>query len=275
MTSLPLSDLPDEEKSRRAGSFGDVAEHYENFRPGPPKSAIEWMLGGRVSAAVDLGAGTGACTRLLLGYADEVTAVEPDDQMRAVLTTAVPGATALKGKGEAIPLPDGSADAVIASSSWHWMDQLPTLREVARVLKPGGTLGCVWTGPDPDGAFITQARALLDTATPPPDADSDTSVTDLVMNDAGRPASVLSIPDDGSVPFTQPAFETFRWELPRTADDLIGLLGTFSWVILMEEATRQHLLSEARRLLRELLGIEGDVTVDVTYRADAWRATRR
>jgi hypothetical protein len=55
---------------------------------------------------------------------------------------------------------------------------------------------------------------------------------------------------------------------------LIGLLGTFSWVILMEESTRQHLFSEARRLLKELLGIEGDVTVDVTYRADAWRASR-
>jgi SAM-dependent methyltransferase len=274
VTNLPLSDLPDEEKSRRAGSFGGVAELYESFRPGPPKSAIEWMLGGPVSSVVDLGAGTGACTRLLLEYADEVTAVEPDDQMRAVLATAVPAATALKGQGEAIPRADASADAVIASSSWHWMDLLPTLREVARVLKPGGTLGCVWTGPDPDGAFITQARAMLDTATPPPDADSDATVTDLVMNDAGRPASVLAIPDDGSVPFTQPTFETFRWELPLTADDLIGLLGTFSWVILMEEPTRQHLFSEARRLLKELLGIAGDVTVDVTYRADAWRATR-
>jgi ubiquinone/menaquinone biosynthesis C-methylase UbiE len=38
-----------------------------------------------------------------------------------------------------MPLPDAGADAVIASSSWHWMDPVPTLTEVGRVLVPAGT----------------------------------------------------------------------------------------------------------------------------------------
>jgi hypothetical protein len=41
---------------------------------------------------------------------------------------------------------------------------------------------------------------------------------------------------------------------------------------MMEEKTRQRVFSEARRLLRELLGVEGDVTVDVAFRCDAYRS---
>ena len=59
------------------------------------------------------------------------------------------------------------------------------------------------------------------------------------------------------------------------ADELVGLLGTFSWVILMEDEARARLFETARRLLRDALGVEGDVTVDVGYRADVWKARRR
>ena len=122
---------------------------------------MEWVLPERVGTVVDLGAGTGALTRLLVGRADQVVAVEPDDRMRAVLAEAVPGARAVAGRGEAIPLPDGSVDAVLASSSWHWMDTVPTLREIARVLVPGGVVSAMWSGPDPDSGLIAQAQALL------------------------------------------------------------------------------------------------------------------
>ena len=158
----PLSHLPPGEKARRAASFGAVADHYERYRPGPVAAAVEWFLPSPVSLIVDLGAGTGALTRLLVGRAEEVVAIEPDDRMRAVLTNQqLPGVRAVLGYGESIPLPDGSADVVLASSSWHWMEPDATLAEVARVLRPGGALGALWTGPDEEGSFIVQARELL------------------------------------------------------------------------------------------------------------------
>jgi hypothetical protein len=64
----------------------------------------------------------------------------------------------------------------------------------------------------------------------------------------------------------------FRWDVALNADELIGLLGTFSWIITMPEETRDGVIAEARRLLREMLGVEGEVTVDVTFRSDAWRS---
>jgi SAM-dependent methyltransferase len=275
---VPLSHLPPQEKEARAGSFGEVASHYDRFRPGPPSAAVNWILPTHVRTVVDLGAGTGALSKLLVDKADAVVAVEPDDRMRSVLSAEVPGITAVAGRGESMPLPDSSVDAVLASSSWHWMDVIPTLHEVARILVPGGTLGAVWSGPDPEGPFLAQARALL---AGPSAAGSDPAEHEeagprggefagLIMGDANRPTSSLEIPP--GVPFDQPEHEVFTWDVALNADDLIGLLGTFSWIITMPDDTRQRVIAEARRLLRELLGVEGDVTVDVAFRAEAWRS---
>jgi SAM-dependent methyltransferase len=294
----PLSELSAEEKAARSGVFGDVATHYERFRPGPPAAAVDWFLPERVHRVVDLGAGTGALSRLLVDRADEVVAVEPDERMRTVLAGEVPQIRVVDGRGEATGLPDDSADAVLASSSWHWMDPARALAEAARILVPGGTLGAVWSGPDPDGAFVAQARALLSRGAPTDgdggDGDrqsgesggesgdgrgdgsgdngggeSDAELASVVNGDGNRPVSALEVPDGG--PFPRPDHQVIRWDVALDADDIVGLLGTFSWVITMPEAARQRVFDQARRLLREHLGVEGDVTVDVGFRAECWR----
>jgi SAM-dependent methyltransferase len=286
---VPLSHLAPHKKAERAGSFGGVASLYERYRPGPPVAAVDWILPSHVGRVVDLGAGTGALTRLLVGRADDVVAVEPDDRMRSVLAEEVPGIRAVAGRGESMPLPDNSVDAVVASSSWHWMDPVPALHEVGRVLVPGGILGALWSGPDPEGPFLVQAQALLagrpqtgagagagveagaDERDSPRDP-GDGEFASLIMGDARRPASTLEIPP--GVPFDPPEHEVFTWDVALNADELIGLLGTFSWIITMPEETRTRVTAEARRLLRDLLGVEGEVTVDVAFRSDAWRSRR-
>ena len=281
--------LPPETKAARASSFGGAATLYERYRPGPPVEAVEWVLPERVGTVVDLGAGTGALTRLLVGRADEVVAVEPDDRMRAVLAEAVPGARAVAGRGEAIPLPDGSVDAVLASSSWHWMDTVPTLREIARVLVPGGTVSAMWSGPDPESGLVAQAQALLaggddggsgsgsgsgsgggggggggGATSLGIDQESQAELS-AAMSDQNNLIQALEIPP--GLPFDQPEHKVITWDVALNADELIGLLGTFSWVILMDDTARERLFETARRVLKDALGVSGDVTVDVGYRA--------
>lgn len=280
---VALSQLQPEEKAKRATAFGAVAEHYQRYRPGPPETAVDWLVPDRVRRVVDLGAGTGLLTRLLLGRADEVVAVEPDGRMRAVLREEVPGAAAVEGRGEAIPLADATVDAVVASSSWHWMDPVPTLLEVGRVLVPGGVLGAMWSGPDPEGSLLAQARTLLgagDTAGTEQggggaESGRDPGLGELaaLMADARRAPSTLEVPP--GVPFDQPEHAVFTWSAPLDAEQLVGLLGTLSWIINLDEDARQRLLVETRRLLREWLGLDGELTVDVEFRADVWRARRR
>jgi SAM-dependent methyltransferase len=280
--------LSAETKAARASSFGGAATLYERYRPGPPFEAVEWVLPERVGRVVDLGAGTGALTRLLVGRVDEVVAVEPDDRMRAVLAEAVPGARAVAGRGEAIPLPDGSVDAVLASSSWHWMDTVPALHEIARVLVPGGTVSAMWSGPDPDSGLIAQAQALLAGGDGDDDGGGDdrggSGATRLgideqsqaelsaAMSDQNNLIQALEIPP--GLPFDQPEHKVITWNVALNADELIGLLGTFSWVILMEDEARQRLFETARRVLRDALGVSGDATVDVGYRAEVFKARR-
>jgi SAM-dependent methyltransferase len=274
--------LTTEQRAERAASFGGAASHYERYRPGPPVEAVDWILSASESASpsapvariVDLGAGTGALSRLLVGRGDEVVAVEPDDRMRDVLTESVPGVRAVAGRGESIPLPDASADAVLASSSWHWMDPVPTLLEVGRVLVPGGTLAAIWSGPDPDSGLIAQASALLGSGGGEAAGIDGQSQAELsaALNDRSTLVQALEIPP--GVPFDQPEQTAITWEVALHADELIGLLGTFSWVILMEDDARARLLETARRALRDMLGVSGDATVDMAYRADVWKARR-
>ena len=260
--------LSAEESARRSASFGAAASQYARFRPGPPAESVAWLLESAPTTVVDLGAGTGALTRLLVERVSDVIAIEPDDRMREVLARDVPEASARKGWGEALPLEDHSADAVLASSSWHWMDAELALGEAARVLRPAGVLGAVWSGPDPDGPFLAAAQALLAQRRDDNDEDDSPDMASAII-DPHRTITELVIPD-GS-PFAVPEHHVHTWDVALNAEELIGLLGTFSWIILMTPERRERVVAEARRLLAEGLGVVGDVTVDVAYRADSWR----
>jgi hypothetical protein len=92
------------------------------------------------------------------------------------------------------------------------------------------------------------------------------------IDDPYAPTQVLEIPT--GVPFDKPESTAITWDVDLTADDLIGLLGTFSWVILMDEEARARLFDTARRFLRESMSVDGAATIAVPYRAEVWRARR-
>jgi SAM-dependent methyltransferase len=134
------------EDARRG--FGRSAEAYERGRPGYPAKAIRWLerrleLGpGRT--VVDVGAGTGKLTRELVASGATVLAVEPVPEMRTVLEQAVPEARALDGTAEALPVGDGSVDAVVVAQAFHWFDGPAALAEFHRVLRRDGRIGLIW-----------------------------------------------------------------------------------------------------------------------------------
>ena len=127
--------------------FDPVAETYERGRTPWPEGVVEGV-GGR--DALDLAAGTGKLTRLLVPRFQRVVAVEPLEAMRAVGAAVVPDAEWLAGTAEAIPLPDASVDAAFVAEAFHWFDSGLAVAELARVLRPAGTLVLAFTVWDED-----------------------------------------------------------------------------------------------------------------------------
>jgi SAM-dependent methyltransferase len=131
-----------------ARAFGMQAEAYERGRPSWPVDAVAGLLERFGAGTVlDLAAGTGKLTRILAERADTVIAVEPVDGMREVLRERLPHVRTMSGTAEAIPLPDGCADAVFVAEAFHWFDPPAAAAEIARVLKPGGGLALLWNTP--------------------------------------------------------------------------------------------------------------------------------
>jgi SAM-dependent methyltransferase len=134
--------------SERARSFEAVAAAYERHRPEYPEEALRWAverLGLEPAARVlDIGAGTGKLTRGLVRLGFEVVAVEPGAPMLEQLRVAVPGAEALDGTAESIPLPDASVDGAFTGQAYHWFDREQAVPELHRVVRAGGGLALLW-----------------------------------------------------------------------------------------------------------------------------------
>jgi SAM-dependent methyltransferase len=132
--------------------FDRFADAYDRARPEYPKDAIDRIVSelglGPGSTVVDLAAGTGKLTRPLLETGARVLSVEPVARMRDVLVGTTPGAEALDGTAEAIPLPPQSADAVTVGQAFHWFDGDRALTEIDRVLRPAGRLALIWNARD-------------------------------------------------------------------------------------------------------------------------------
>ena len=140
--------------------FGTVAEQYDLYRPSPPHEVTSIL--GDVDGVefLEVGAGTGKWTRLLLELGATVTIVEPDDDMRAVLVRRSPEVRAVKGAAEALPLEDALFDAVLVSSAWHWFEQPAATNEMARVLRDDGRLFVLWNGFSRNVPWLEEVTAL-------------------------------------------------------------------------------------------------------------------
>ena len=148
--------------SRRALSFGARAELYDRVRPTYPPQVLPLLLADLPGCRVaDVGAGTGKLTAVLVAAGWDVDAVEPDPGMRAILAARVPSARVHAGRGEALPLPDCSVDAVVYGQAWHWVEEVAGAQEAARVLRPGGVLAMLWNYEEDATGWVAELGRLV------------------------------------------------------------------------------------------------------------------
>lgn len=144
-----------------ARSFGPVAAAYDRGRPGYPAEAGQWLTGGPGRTVLELGAGTGKLTALLVEHGHDVHATDPDPAMLAVLSASLPGVRTTQAGAEDLPAADRSVDVVVCAQSFHWFDLERALPEIARVLKPGGHLALVWNQTYQKIPWVRRLGALI------------------------------------------------------------------------------------------------------------------
>ena len=230
----------------RAGSFGAAADVYDRSRPSYPVEAVRWALPEGARRVLDLGAGTGKLTEVLLDLGLDVVAVEPSEPMRERIPAR---AEVLAGTAESLPLEDGSVDAVLVGQAFHWFDTDAALREMSRVLRPGGTVGLLWNVMDDSVEWVQQVTALF-------------GAEDLVSHMDGQP------PFAGLDGLSEPEHDEFENTQSLDRDLLVDLVATRSVLTSLPEEERLEVLGRVRELAPD------DEPFELPYVTDAWRAVR-
>lgn len=249
-------------------SFGAVAAEYDRLRPAAPPEAVDWLLPTAPDVVVDLGAGTGLLSRAVAPKARHVIAIEPDERMRAFLRQRSPGVEVLAGRGEQIPLPAASVDAVLVASAWHWMERDKAAPEIARVLRDRGRFGVIWNSRDQSTTWLR----------------SDTWFAGVASEEgagggrgpADRAAALEWLTHlaegPGTGGFENFETQTFRFSRMMSIPDIADMLTTYSRVITASVEARAAGRARAIAALTEQYPDAGEIEVAMLCRC--WRADR-
>ncbi len=205
--------------------FGSVADAYDRGRPSYPAPAASWLVGEQPATVLELGAGTGKLTEVLVGLGHEVHATDPDSAMLERLRARLPLVRATVAGAEEIPLADASVDVVVAGQAFHWFDLERALPEINRVLRPGGHLALVWNQRDERVPWVRRLGALLG------DRDQRTDLAD---------------PLEHSGLFGWVEEETFKHRQVIDRESVLDLALSRSSVATLDERGREAKLAQVR-----------------------------
>lgn len=141
---------------RTEWDYTELADAYVK-RPDYSADAIDKMLdtaGIKAGMKIcDVGAGAAHLTIMFAARGMSVSAVEPNDAMRAhgiERTSKYDDVKWYEGVGEHTGMPDGTFDMVTFGSSFNVCDRLQALIETKRISKPCGWFACMWNHRDLD-----------------------------------------------------------------------------------------------------------------------------
>ena len=141
----------DRDKLKR--TFDNDAELYDKARPAYPEQIFDDLFAlGRLdhtAVVLEVGCGTGQATRHLARRGCRVMCLELGENLAAVARrnlASFAGVEVITSTFESWEPRDFRFDAVLAATSWHWLDPEVRYEKAARVRKPGGILAIVDNG---------------------------------------------------------------------------------------------------------------------------------
>ena len=251
-----------------ARGFAAAGDVYERGRPAYPCQAVaalvERLRIGPGTRAVDVGAGTGKLTRRLVETGAQLAAVEPVADMRASFARLLPGVAVVGGVAEALPLRTGTADAIVVGTAFHWFQGPAALREMHRVLRPGGHLGLVWLARDESVDWLADLVRLV----------AEYMHGDPPRYDDGRWRRAFEAPD-GAALFGPLEAAQFPFAHVADRDTAITRVASTSFIATLSAQEREEVLERVRVLLGTHPATRDCPRLEVPYRADVYWCERR
>ncbi len=210
------------------------------------------LLGAEV---IDVGAGTGHATGLLLKRGARVVAAEPGAAMATQLRRALPEVPLVRAVGEALPFKAVSADMITYAQSWHWTDPARSVREAVRVLRPGGAMVLFWNIADPDVEWAVEQERRLVRYAPVP---AFPGVHPGHLPPGVNVAEVLRRCHPGALPVTRHV----HWRRSIRLDAHLNHLASRSNIAALPPDILSRLIADERTAL---LGLFPDGVIDEAY----------
>jgi SAM-dependent methyltransferase len=245
-----------DDRARRAQSFGGAADIYDRARPGYPAEMFAHIAaqlpGPRV---LEVGAGTGAATRGLTALGLDVTCVEPDPRMAAVLARRVAGGPAVRIEIETFESArlKGPYDGLVSAMAWQWTDPATRMDRAAALLRPEGFLAICYHG---GVVHPRQAFEAIETIYD----DFELTGRDRPREPVGIAAVLAKIQDPDTWPGDElaahPFFDyrgatLFPWQKSYTGDDYAAYLESTSFYQIMNPGFRERLLQAVTTTIRD------------------------
>lgn len=231
-------------------SFDQAVESYDRARPSYPDSLFDEIFSYVRAAlpdaqplAVEIGPGTGQATRPLLERGAAVTAVEPGRRLAAFLSRnlapAYPGQLDVTNAPfEEADLPDAHYDAVVAATSFHWLDQSVRLESCHNALRPGGALAIIGTNQirsEADRGYFDRVQSIYQLYRP------DDKRRELPGDDV-VPPEYSEVEASGL--FADAALHRYRWDQTYPSAVYADLLRSYSDTQMMEPAPRENMVRD-------------------------------
>jgi SAM-dependent methyltransferase len=200
--------------------FRRQAATYAHFRPDYTAALYDAIFArsgpGAGRTALDLGCGPGVVAAALSRHGWRVVGVDFSAPMLAEAQQSGAGFSWVRAQAEALPLRTGTAALMTCGTAFHWFGPVPTLKEIARVLTPGGWAAIFWkysAADDPAMAILGEGFAELGITVP-----------EVML----APPAPLS-PFAGSQWSAEPPLQIAA-EHTFTTDAFVGWIATLEWV---------------------------------------------
>ncbi len=244
---------------KAAVGFERAGNEYHKGRPEYPADSVGFLIEklnlSLQSQIVEVGAGTGKFTKLLVDRGLNVIATEPVPGMRTKFHELLPSVQILDGTAERIPLAPNSMDTLIAAQAFHWFDGPSAIAEFARVLKPGGTLCLIWNARDESIDWVAKLTEIID----PHEAGAPRYKSGLWKRSFKETSN-----------FRPLEHKAFYHSQVGDQEMLVNRVTSISFISALPEEKRNEVVASARALANEHPDLRVKMKIEIPYRTDVY-----